>query len=187
MKSTMTSILFAAGLTLGLQSAQAADWEFFPVVSDDYNFAPQLSIITGNLDPKDGESGSLTGLELAINCPLLKAPNGVIRQQVSYATFDENGVEISTFELNPHYQIEVAPNLNFGFGPGFGYITAEGGNLDDSSITLQAGASLNYHIDQFVVGAEARYQTLLSDMKLPSGGEVDIDNTRFMLKIGYNF
>ena len=187
MKPIKTSIMLAATLALSLQSAQAADWEFFPVVSDDYQFAPQLSLITGNINPGDAKNGSLTGLELAINCPLLKAPEGVIRQQISFARYDENGLEISTFELNPHYQIEIAENLDFGFGPGFGYISADGGNLDDSSVTLQAGASLSYHIDQVVIGAEARYQTLLSDMKTTNGSEVDIDNTRIMLKLGYQF
>ena len=187
MKKSVVSILVASTLAISSQSALSSDWEFFPVVGDNYEFAPQLSVLTGTMDPGDAESGSITGVELAINCPLLKAPNGIIRQQISYTSYDENGVEINSFELNPHYQIEIAPNTTFGFGPGFGYLTAQAAGLDDSAITLQAGASLSHTMGQFVIGAEARYQLAVSDMKLNSGAEADLDNTRLMVKLGYRF
>ena len=186
MNKSFASIVVAGSLSLASQSVLAEGWEFFPVTNDDYQFEPQLSVIGGNMDAGNGIDGTMTGVELAINCPLLKAPNGVIRQQVSYATFDENGVEVTSFELNPHYQVNVAENLEFGFGPGFGYLTAEGGTLDDSAFTLQAGASLSYSIDQLVIGAEARYQFAMSDLEA-NGNKVDMDNSRLMLKVGYRF
>jgi hypothetical protein len=187
MKKQLASMIVLGTLGLGMSPAQAEGWEFLPVTGDNYEFKPKLSLITGSMDPADGSSGTMTGLELAINCPLLKAPNGVIRQQVSYASYDENGVKIDSFELNPHYQIEVAQDVTFGFGPGFGYTWAETTGLDDSSFTLQAGASLNYSLGQVEIGAEARYQTLVSDIKTQGGTEVDLDNTRLMLKVGYKF
>ena len=129
----------------------------------------------------------MTGLELSLNCPLLKAPEGIIRQQISFASYDENGLEIDSFELNPHYQLDIAPDLAFGFGPGFGYVSARGVGIDDSAFTLQAGASLNYTIGQIVIGAEARYQFMVSDIEANNGSEVDVDNSRLMLKLGYRF
>ena len=187
MKKTVTSILVASTLAISSQAAVASGWKFFPVQTDDYQFAPQLSVVAGTMKPADGDSGSISGLELAINCPLVKAPNGVIRQQISITSYDENGVEIQSFELNPHYQIDVAQDVAFGFGPGFGYLTADGAGLDDSAITLQAGATLSYTMGQVVIGAEARYQLAVNDMKTSTGADVDLDNTRFMLKLGYRF
>lgn len=187
MKKTFSSLAIAATLTLSAQSVLAADWDFLPVVNDDYQYAPQLSLIGGSMDPSDGNSGSMSGIELSLNCPLLKAPEGVIRQQISFTSYDENGLELDSFELNPHYQINIAPDMTFGFGPGFGYVTAKSAAVDDSAFTLQAGASLNYTAGQIVIGAEARYQLMVSDIEASNGSEVDVDNTRLMLKLGYRF
>jgi hypothetical protein len=187
MKKSIVSLVVAASLGLGASSVQAEGWEFLPIAGDGYEFKPKLSLITGSMDPSDASSGAMTGLELAMNCPLLKAPNGVIRQQVSYASYDEKGVEITSFELNPHYQIELAQDVTFGFGPGFGYVWAESTGLDDSAFTLQAGASLNYSLGQIEIGAEARYQTMVSDITTAGGADVDLDNTRLMIKVGYKF
>jgi len=187
MKKSFASIIVLGTLTLLVQSVFAADWEFFPIVNDDYQYAPQLSLIGGSMDPSDSDSGSMTGIELSLNCPLLKAPEGIIRQQISYASYDENGLEVDSFELNPHYQIDIAPDVAFGFGPGFGYVSAQGAGIDDSAFTLQAGATLNYTVGQVVVGAEARYQFMVSDIETNNSSEVDLDNTRLMLKLGYRF
>lgn len=187
MKKSIAVSIVAGALSISSQVALADGWELFPVVNDDYQYAPQLSLIGGSMDPGDGDSGSMTGLELSLNCPLLKAPEGIIRQQISYASYDENGLEIDSFELNPHYQIDIAPDVTFAYGPGFGYVSAQGAGIDDSAFTLQAGASLNYTIGQVVIGAEARYQFMVSDIEANNGSEVDLDNTRMMLKLGYRF
>lgn len=187
MKKSIAVAVIASSLSLSSQVAFAEGWELFPIVNDDYQYAPQLSLIGGSMDPGDGDSGSMTGVELSLNCPLLKAPEGIIRQQISYASYDEKGLEVDSFELNPHYQIDIAPDVAFGFGPGFGYVSAKGTGIDDSAFTLQAGASLNYSIGQVVIGAEARYQLMVSDIEANNGGEVDLDNTRMMLKLGYRF
>lgn len=187
MKKSFAVAVVASTLSFSSQAVFAEGWELFPVVNDDYEFAPQLSLIGGSMDPDDGDSGSMTGFELSLNCPLLKAPEGVIRQQVSFASYDENGLEFDSFELNPHYQIELAQDLTFGFGPGFGYASAKGTGIDDSAFTLQAGASLNYTMGQIVLGAEARYQFMVSDLEADNGSEADLDNTRLMLKLGYRF
>ena len=187
MKKSIALILIASSLTISAQSASAADWEFLPIVDDDYQYDPQLSLILGSMSPSDGDSGSMNGIEFSLNCPLLKAPGGVIRQQISVASYDEGGVEITSFELNPHYQINLAPNLDFGFGPGFGYVMTEGPGIDESAISLQAGASLSYTVGQGVIAGEARYQMMLSDIELNNGDEVDLNNTRLMIKLGYRF
>lgn len=187
MNKTLASALIASTLAISAQSALATGWELFPIVSDDYQYAPQLSLMAGSMSPADGDSGSMSGIEFSLNCPLLKAPEGVIRQQISLASYDENGVEVTSIELNPHYQINLAPNVDFGFGPGFGYTMVEGTGLDDSAITLQAGASLNYTMGQMVIGGEARYQMTLSDIDMNNGSNVDLNNTRLMIKLGYRF
>lgn len=187
MNKSIAAAIVASTLSISSQAVLADGWELFPIVSDDYQYAPQLSLIGGSMEPGDGDSGAMSGLELSLNCPLLKAPEGIIRQQISYASYDENGLEIDSFELNPHYQIDVAPDVTFGFGPGFGYVSAQGTGMDDKAFTLQAGASLNYSIGQIVIGAEARYQFMVSDLEANNGSEVDLDNTRMMLKLGYRF
>lgn len=77
------------------------------------------------MDPSMGGSGSLSGIELLLNCRLFKAPDCIIRQLISHASYDGNGRELDSLELNAHCLIGLAPDLALGFDPGYvveGYI-----------------------------------------------------------------
>jgi outer membrane scaffolding protein for murein synthesis (MipA/OmpV family) len=56
--------------------------------------------------------------------PGFTPPTGAIRQQFDIGTFDNNGLEIISFEMSPNYFMTRAPNLTLGVGPGVGYAKA---------------------------------------------------------------
>lgn len=184
----LSASLLVATLSTGLYSGAtlAEGWEFLPVIDDDYEYKPQLSLIAGTASI-DGSSESMSGVELAINCPLVKAPNAVIRQQISYATIESNGTKLKSFELNPHYMVVMSDKVQVGFGPGIGYLSADATGLSDSAITLQAGANVLYTAGKFTAGLELRHQVTVGSIKTNTGTDVDVDNTRFMAKVGYRF
>lgn len=167
-------------------TAQASEWTFLAGAKDGYVANPAVSLIAGNLDPDitGADSGTVTGIELSLNCPLLQPPTNRIRQQISYGVYDEDGLKISTIELNPHYIVKVAPGWEVGAGPGLGYVSVESDGFDESAWALQLGASVHYTgMGPLFVGAEARYQ--VTD-ELGDTSE-EADNTRLALKVGMSF
>lgn len=185
-KQASLGVLSALLLTSGSAMA-AGEWNFLAGLDKDYVAQPTLSIMAGSLDPdiKGASSDTLTGLELSLNCPLLQPPTNKIRQQISYSRYDDQGLKISSFELNPHYVIEAMPGLGLGFGPGFGYVKAETAAESEGMFALQLGASLHYTaMGPLFFGAEARYQATQSDA---FAGQKGADNIRIALKAGYSF
>ncbi|SFD15593.1 hypothetical protein SAMN05660831_00916 [Thiohalospira halophila DSM 15071] len=186
MQRTLIASTVAAGLTLAAGTASAADW--FPVAEDSYSAAPSVAVVGGSqeFDSDGADSGSIAGVEFALNCPLLAVDSGRIRQQVSLTQYDEDGLETTHLELNPHYLFVDDGNLTVGAGPGFGLVQGDlDGAGDDSVFALQAGASVNYDFGPAFVGAEARYQwTTEADF---GSVEEDLSNTRVMAKVGVNF
>ncbi len=186
MKRTLTT-LAATSLLLAATGAQAADgWTFLAGTKEGYVAQPAVSVMFGMLDPDvDGaDSDAITGIELSLNCPLLQPPTNRIRQQISYTSYDKDGLEIDSFELNPHYVIETSPGLELGFGPGIGYVSAKSAGFDDSVFAFQLGASAHYTaMGPLFLGAEARYQ-MTGDLDGTNDG---IDNFRFAVKVGYAF
>jgi len=180
--------LIASGSVLLLASVNAQagdDWTWLAGHKEGYVAQPAVSLMVGVQDPDVNgvDSGSVTGIELSLNCPLLQPPTNRIRQQVSYAKFDNDGLELSSFELNPHYVVETSPGLELGFGPGLGYVTAKAGGVDDSTWGAQLGVSAHYTaMGPLFLGAEARYQ-VTGDF---DGGD-GADNFRMALKVGYSF
>ncbi|MGB0867935.1 MAG: porin family protein [Granulosicoccaceae bacterium] len=164
--------------------------KFAPVFTDEaYKFQPTVALMTGSLDQDfSGDEGSdtVSGIELGINCPLLTTPSNRIRQRISVSSYDNDTVEMSSFELNPHYMWSVADGLEVGVGPGFGYVQAEQGNSDDSTWGVQLGVSAEYRRDMLFAGAEVRYQTT-GDVDLGGAEETDLENVRVMFKIGVDF
>ncbi len=178
----LSALLFSSGAALA-----EGQWNFLAGLDDNYVANPTLSVMVGNLNPdiNGASSGTISGLELSLNCPLLQPPSNKIRQQVSYVSYDDQGLKISSFELNPHYVIETSPGLGIGFGPGFGYVKAETANESQGMLALQLGASLHYTaLGKLFLGAEARYQKTQSDA---FAGQKGADNFRVALKAGYNF
>ncbi|HHJ80072.1 MAG TPA: hypothetical protein ENJ65_00400, partial [Candidatus Tenderia electrophaga] len=176
-------------LFLGLSSTAMAgegEWDWFPVMGDDYVMEPTASVIVGNQSFDDGGSDSVMGIELSFNCPMLKPPTNKIRQQVSMTKYDDSGVEVTSIELNPHYLVEMSPGLLVGGGPGLGYVAVDTRAGDDNLLTFQLGASVHYNVNEtFFLGGDARYQ-IAGDADL-AGTDVNMNNWRVGLKAGVNF
>jgi hypothetical protein len=186
-KHAAVGLLSALLVTSGMAQAAEGQWNFLAGMDKDYVANPTLSIMAGSLDPdiSGASSDTVTGLELSLNCPLLQPPSNKIRQQVSYTRYDDQGLKISSFELNPHYVVDAMPGLGIGFGPGLGYVKAETAADSEGMFALQLGASLHYTaLGKLFLGAEARYQTTQSD---DFAGQKGADNFRIALKAGYNF
>jgi len=184
------NLALAGAILLATGSAQAADeWNWFAGLEDGYEAEPTVSVMLGQMDPGDNmDSGTISGIEFSLNCPLVKPPSNRIRQQVSYTSYDENGVEITSIELNPHYVVEVSPGLEIGGGPGLGYVMVDSGAGDGSVLALQLGVSAHYTTQSpLFIGAEARYQITGEDDFGGGGAEDDVNNYRIALKVGYSF
>jgi len=178
----------AAALSLSALSpgalAQAGDWSMPAIGTDAYRAQATVALLGGQLDPDlaGADADTLLGVELSLNCPLIQPPSNRIRQQLSLTRFDDQGVEITSLELNPHYLMPLGNGLELGFGPGFGVMNVDAAGSSETLFGLQAGASLHYRRDGFFVGAEARYQwTTEEDF---GAGDTDIDNSRLLLKVG---
>ncbi|MFP4182845.1 MAG: porin family protein [Thiohalospira sp.] len=187
MQRTLIATATAAGLTLGAGTASAADW--FPIADEGFSAQPSVAVAGGTqeLDWDGADSGSVAGIELAMNCGLFAPEQGRIRQQISLTQYDEDGLETTHLELNPHYLFVDDGPLTVGAGPGLGYVDADrDGGGDDGAFALQAGASVNYDFGPAFVGAEARYQWT-TEADLGNNFEEDLGNTRVMAKVGVNF
>lgn len=187
MQRILRHSILAVAITGASGAASAGGWDLFPVTGADYKAEPTLAVIGGAMDPdfSDADSDALYGLELSLNCPLLQTPSNRIRQQLSVTHYDEDGLEMVSVEINPHYVVPVSDGLEFGFGPGLGVIDVDSGSDSETLLGLQAGMSLHYRRDAMFVGAEARYQVTTEEEF--AGVDRDADNSRYLLKAGINF
>jgi len=175
----MHKSIVALSILLGISSmnTQAEGWEFLAGSKPGYKAEPIASLMFGQMD-FDGSDSSIVGVELSLNCPLLQPPTNRIRQQASITSYDDSGFEIINLEINPHYVVEVAKNLEIGGGPGFGYLYS-----DDTAdrFAFNLGASIHYTGLPVFLGAEVRTQFTTED----NGN--DMNNNRMAVKIGYAF
>lgn len=187
MRKRTTALALGSALLAGSAPATAAGWELLPAANPDYEAEATLALMGGMQDPEVGDVGASDayGFELSLNCPTLKPPRGEIRQQISLTGFDKEGLELASLELNPHYLVPLAENLDLGVGPGLGYVMAENGRHEDSVFALQAGASLHYRSGALFLGAEARYQ-VTQEADFGRRNE-DLNNYRLLGKAGINF
>ncbi len=178
MKKTATMTALAA--LLAAPAVSLADgWTFLAGTKPGYTAKPAVSLMLGQMSPNaaGASSGTITGVEFSLNCPLLQPPSNRIRQQVSLTQYDEGGGKQINVEINPHYIVEVMPGLEVGGGPGLGYINTDA----DSGFGVQLGLSAHYTaLGPAFIGAEWRYQ-------LAVGSDTDLDNSRFAVKLGYAF
>ncbi|MFW5910963.1 MAG: porin family protein [Thiohalospira sp.] len=183
-RAVTLSALALAALPL---HAQADGWSFLPATQSGYEADAALAVLGGlqNPDVDEVDSDTAYGVELSLSCPTLAPPRGEIRQQISVTRFDNDGLEVTSFELNPHYLLDLGSSLALGVGPGLGYVAADAGGDSDGVFALQAGASLHYHRGPIFLGAEARYQWT-QEAGL-GGAETDVDNSRFLAKAGIRF
>jgi len=148
-----------------------------PILESSYQPNFVGSLVMGTLSPTDGDSGSLIGAELSLDCPIFQPSTGLIRQQVSYATYSQNSVTVSLIELNPHWVTEVSTGFFVGGGPGLGLATASvTGGSSKSYFEIGLGASAFYKMDSLQFGGEWRQM---------SAG--DLNNSRMLLKAGLAF
>ena len=188
MKRSLTVML--AGSMLMSAAAHAGEWTFLAGVKPDYKAEPALSVIAGQMSPgiSGMKDGTITGIELSLNCPLLQPPTNRIRQQVSLTQYDESGTKITNIELNPHYVVEVLPGLELGGGPGLGYIMTDTPALDPNLWGLSVGLSAHYTaMGPLFLGAEYRYQVTSKKNFGGSIGKDNLNNGRFDIKVGYSF
>jgi len=183
----LTATLLATTLTLPL-SVQAKGWQILPVTKPGYKADTAVAVVGGVMQAKDDNKDifSPMGLEVSINCPLLKAPNHTIRQRISYLQSDTNGFKTQAFELNPHHMYKVAPNVTAGFGPSVGYTKVENSAGNDGVFTFGVGASGRYDLPKnMFIGAEARF-VKAQEFEI-AGKKTGFDNARALVKFGYQF
>jgi hypothetical protein len=187
MKKYIIGLIALAGLSATAPSLWAdGDWNFLPVQSDGFDPDLTLSVTGGIMDPQTHglDTDFVFGLELSMNCLLLDPPQGTIRQQISYSHYDDSGLEITSFEINPHYLYKVDNKFSIGIGPGVGYVDADGRRVNEGAFALQGGVSLHYKMSSSLfLGAEARYQWT---QELDDTND-DLKNARIFGKIGYRF
>lgn len=168
-------------------SAHGAGWNLLPFQDEDWSADLTLAATGGLMDPDvEGlDSDTAVGAQFSLNCPWFEPPQGQIRQQFNYTTYDEGSVEIRSLELNPHYYMGEG-NLTFGFGPGLGYVQVENdAGADDSMLAGQFSADLEYRRGRLFVGAGSRYQWT-EGADLGDNGQT-VDNWLHQVKLGVNF
>ena len=187
MSMRKTFLALGGVLLAGSAPATAADWQFLPALQSGYQADTTLAVMGGLQDPDRSavDAGGAYGVELSLNCPTIKPPVGHIRQQISVTRFDNDGLELTSFEINPHYMVSLAENLDLGIGPGLGYVSADAGGNSDGVFALQAGASLHYRTGPLFLGAEARYQ-VTQEAEFGAADE-DVNNYRLLGKAGITF
>lgn len=166
-------------------AVQAEGVTFLPVKQDGFVYEPTFSITGGSLDADVGDvdRAGTFGIELSFNCPLLATPSNGIRQQLSITSFDNDGLEMTSFEINPHYVIDLGSNFGVGFGPGVGVVNVDYGSDSDTVFAAQLGASLQYRTGAIYLGLDARQQ-YTGDV---DGLDTDVNNTLLRAKLGYDF
>lgn len=171
--------------------AASDEMKFFPIFTDEnWKAKVEVAAVSGHMDfqGKGVDSGVISGIELSFECPVFTIPGeNTIRQQLELSQYDKNGLRITTIEMNPYYHINLSDNLVWGFGPGIGAMNADAdGNKDQWLFTVQAGTGLKYYMGDIILGADIRYQWT-AEKDIGSGSKQDLDNTRFLVKVGYRF
>lgn len=185
-KNVLLATLATTLLTFTV-STQADKWEFLPVLNSDYQADAAVALIVGKTEFKSHTTTTPTkGIEVSLNCPLLKAPRHTIRQQISYSTTYKSGTKINSLELTPQHMFKMTNKLSLGVGPSLGYAKLSNSTGNDSGFTYGAAISARYNVTgNLFIGAEVKY-TKSKDLEI-SGVENDISNTKGMLKIGLQF
>lgn len=123
--STLKNILLS--LVVASSASFAGDeFKFLPIfLNDDYKYNFEISAVVGvaDFDKSGVDNGTMYGLEVSFDCPVFTLPgDNLLRQQLNLNHFDENGLKVTTIEMNPYYFIDIADDLVVGFGPGIGGI-----------------------------------------------------------------
>jgi len=172
--------------TLAISGSALADgWTMFPVMNDGWKPEFTLAAVVGSMDVKNIGTSEYQGAELSLNCPWFQPPTGAIRQQFNIGTYEKGNASLTSFEMNPHYYISVAPGLTIGAGPGIGYVHGYIGDKEADMSSFQVAADVNYRKGHFFAAASARYQDTLNKEIAP--GVNGMDNWLISAKVGLNF
>jgi len=183
MKKRILSTLTLLALT---SSLDASGWKIMPILdaNHDSDFALALTGAFNNIKDAD-DAKAIYGVEASFSCPLLSPPTNTIRQQLNITNYSDDGLDIFNVSINPHYMIEVAPSTTIGAGPSIGFSNIEFDDEKDTVFTYGLGASLRSDINKnFFLGAEVRYELV---QETDFHNDLDLDNTKIMIKLGYQF
>lgn len=185
MKTKLAAITLLSSLVFPV-TATAEGWVLGPVFKDGWDPEFTLAAVGGSLDADDTDGGLYKGVEFSLNCPWFQPPKGAIRQQFNIGRYDNDGLEMTSFEMNPNYFMSLAPNWTLGVGPGVGYARASFNNGGTEGLwSIQASANLNYRNGPLFAGVGARYQNT-QDKNLAAGVD-GADNWLISAKLGVNF
>jgi outer membrane scaffolding protein for murein synthesis (MipA/OmpV family) len=165
--------------------ADSVSWKTMPVMDSNYQPDFTLSALVGSMDPQHAGSDSVIGGELAFNCLLLQPSTGIIRTRVSISKFSNDGLKLTSYEINPHWTFNIADHLSLGFGPGLGYVDAKYQGSGKGLWAAQLGADLDYRVNHINFGVAARWQGTQNSTLSP--GIKGADNSLVEARIGYNF
>ncbi len=184
--SKYLSALLGTALLSTASFAASDEFKAFPIFTDD-NWKAHIEVAAVaahmNFDRAEIDNGMAYGLDLSFDCPVFTLPGDhLLRQQLTLSRYDKNGLKMTTIEMNPYYFVDLSKDLVLGFGPGIGGVHADvDGGKDQWLFAVQAGAGLKYYIDDFLIGADLRYQWTA---KKEVG---ELDNMRMLMKVGYRF
>lgn len=164
--------------------ALAEGWVIGPAFKDGWKPEFTLAAVGGEMDVDSAGKDLYSGAELSLNCLWFRPPRGMIRQQFNIGTHEDNGLDITSYEINPNYFMRLAPGLTLGVGPGVGYVTVHDNGSSEGLWSMQASANLNYRRGPVFLGAGARYQDTRDKTVAP--GVRGTDNVLLSLKLGVN-
>jgi hypothetical protein len=164
------------------------EWIMGPAFKPDWKPHFTIAATGGYLDPDiTGVSGDTSmGVQLSLNCPWFTPPSGAIRQQFNYNTFDNDGQQLKSLEMNPRYFMAASPSILIGFGPGLGYVWTESDLGKNENVwAFQLGADIEFRHEHLYLAIGTRYQfTQNKALGLANEGA---DNLLTQAKIGINF
>jgi hypothetical protein len=153
-------------------------------------WTPQLMLgdPAGCLEPGAGEVGgdAISGVQPSLGCTGLQPSGGSIRPQLNINRFANDGVRLTTTEMNPRYFMNVAPGLALGLGPGLGYVqTQTDAGKGPDLWAVQIGADLDYRQGPLFLGVGTRYQW--TENGRIGASSIGADNWLTTLKLGVKF
>jgi len=191
MKMIMVSIIGIMLSTTSSMATESKEFKVLPIFTED-NWDPEIEVelVNGVMDfNKDGvDKSKAIGLGFSFACPVFTLPgNHILRQQLNVNMYDKEGMSIANLEMNPHYFFKIEDNFLLGFGPGVGVMKVNPDNSEEQLLlTAQAGVSMKYYIGNVMAGFDIRHQWT-AEKNLGNGIDENMDNTRYLVKVGYSF
>lgn len=164
------------------------------------NIAVKADYISFTADEMEG-SDTDTGLYLGIEGYGKIAPNLYLGAEIGYTNPNGNALGFDTeltfmpIELNLKYAVESTPNLavDFGIGASYNYVEEKASgygvsvSIDDWVFGGQIFADLNYKMDMFFIGINAKYQITGEPEYMGIKAGYDYSNWRIGGQVGLMF